>query len=165
MQLSEIINLDILLLKVIKMFNLSIFAERLSELMFDNDNIKSPQLAKMIGIHRTTITRYLSCNRMPTLPNAILLADFFKCTLDFLLGVENESYQTDFKSCPPFNQRFAYLFEHFNKSKIGLRDEKEISESIIFDWLRGDVLPSIDNLIKISEYFGCSVDFVVGRGD
>ena len=144
------------------MFNLSIFAERLSELMFD-ENIKAPKLSKAIGIHRTTITRYLACDKMPTLPNIILLADYFNCTIDFLIGRESENYQTKFKPCPPFNERLAYLFEHYKKSKSGLRDEQDISESIIFSWLRGEVQPSLDNLIKIADYFDRSIDFVVGR--
>ncbi|MCM1306808.1 MAG: XRE family transcriptional regulator [Bacteroides sp.] len=144
------------------MFNLSIFAERLAELMFDN-NINAPKLAKALGISSTTITRYLALKRVPTLPTIILIADYFNCTIDFLLGIENEIYQTKFKPCPPFSERLAYLFKHFGKTKVGLRDEKEISESIIFSWLRGDVLPTPDNLIKLAEYFNCSIDYVVGR--
>lgn len=42
-------------------------------------------------------------------------------------------------------------------SKIG------ISASRVTDYIRNDKLPSIDNLIKIADYFDCSTDFLLGR--
>ncbi|MDE6061127.1 MAG: helix-turn-helix domain-containing protein, partial [Clostridia bacterium] len=127
--------------------------------------INCPKLASELGINRTTLTRYLSCKTTPSLSTAIILADYFNCTLDYLLGFEKESYYNEFKSCPPFTQQFAFLIEKYGKTKTELHDNGEITESLIYDWQRGTYAPTIYNVIKLAKFFGCSIDYVIGRGN
>ena len=94
----------------------NIFAERLSDLMLEK-SLNAPKLANELGICRTTLTRYLSGKTVPSLSTAIILADYFSCALDYLLGSEKESYYDKFKPCPPFTQQFAFLLERFGKLK------------------------------------------------
>ena len=67
--------------------NLSIFAERLSELIFDSKK-NTRDIAKQAGISKTTVYEYLAGQKMPTLQNLVKLADYFQCTTDYLLGLE-----------------------------------------------------------------------------
>ena len=146
------------------MYNLSIFAERLSDLMLEK-SLNAPTLAKELDICRTTLTRYLSGKTIPSLSTAIKLADYFACPLDYLLGSEKESYYDKFKPCPPFTQQFAFLLERFGKTKTEIHEKAGITESLIYDWQRGTYAPTIYNVIKLAEYFDCSVDYVIGRGN
>lgn len=144
------------------MFILSNFSERLSELMNDKE-INAPELAEKIGCGRNTINRYLEGVFAPSLNMLIKIADHFNCTLDFLLAVDDENRADKFAAAPPFAERFAYMFERFNKRKSELRDLTGIPESAIYNWLRGDTTPSADNIVLISEFFGCTIDYLVGR--
>mgnify|MGYP006990149611 CR=1 FL=1 len=38
----------------------------------------------------------------------ILLADFFNCSTDFLLGLEDENYSSYFEKCPPRRSGIGY---------------------------------------------------------
>ena len=67
------------------MYNWSNFVERLSELL-TIANIKPTQLAKNLGVKSATITRYLSGIRKPRLEMLFKIADYFHCSIDFLLG-------------------------------------------------------------------------------
>ena len=144
------------------MSSLCKFSERLSELMSDRE-INAPKLAEEIGCKRNTINRYLEGIFAPSLNVLIKLADYFNCTLDFLLAIDDENRANKFMPSPPFANRFAYMFEHFNKRKSELRDQTGIPESAIYNWLRGDTTPSADNIVLISAFFGCTVDYLVGR--
>ena len=144
------------------MFILSNFSERLSELMQDK-GVNAPKLAEEVGCKRNTINRYLEGVFAPSLNAAVKLADYFGCTLDFLLALDDENRAEKFAPCPPFAERVAFMFEHFKKKKSELRDEKKIPESAIYNWLRGETTPSADNVALIAEFFGCTVDFLVGR--
>ena len=65
------------------------FSEILYELILEYNNYQksgAKDFAKIIGLNATTITRYLNGTRTPSVKNVILLADFFKCTADFLIG-------------------------------------------------------------------------------
>ncbi|MGN0788295.1 MAG: helix-turn-helix domain-containing protein [Christensenellales bacterium] len=58
---------------------LKIFAERLTDLIFDSKKV-ARDIAREIGIGKTTIYEYLSGNKMPTLNNLIKIADYFNCS-------------------------------------------------------------------------------------
>lgn len=142
----------------------SSFVERLSDLMIEH-NETSPHLADALGIHRTTVTRYLAGKKTPSLQNIVSFANYFNCTSDYLLGIDEQNYFTAFKPCPSFDKQFANLLNHFNMSKAELHRKTDIAESLIYDWLRGKCTPSIYNIIKLADAFECSVDYVLGRGN
>jgi len=146
------------------MLNSSNFAETLNELMLEQE-INAPALAKNIGINRTTVTRYLTGNYMPSVKNLVAIADYFGCSAEFLLGFSDDTSFGNFKKCPPFGERLTFLLDYFNTNKYQLQKRTKIAESAIYDWQRGDNFPSLDAVIKIAEALGCSVDFVLGRSN
>ena len=79
--------------------------------------------------------------------------------------MEAENYKTQYSKCPPFNERFAFLFKRKGKKKAQLKKKTNIPESAIYNWLRGDFEPNVENLEKIAEFFECSIDYLIGRVD
>ncbi len=146
------------------MLDLSIFADRLLDLMIDAD-IKSPKLANAIGVHRTTITRYLSGKKIPSVNSIILLSDYFNCTADYLLGLVEQNTGTPFKQCPPFDIQIKFLLDKFKMTAYKLSQKTDIDLNLIYNWKNGLYTPTIDNIILLSEKLDCSVDFVLGRGN
>ncbi len=145
------------------MVNLSKFAERLKELMCDK-SLNAPALAKAVGTDRTNITRYMRGERAPQFLTFAALIEFFDCSADYLLGLTD--YQKDGKHYPevqPFNISLIKAFKCTGKSQYGLAKQQKISASLIYDWLTGKRLPSMENLIKLSDYFETSVDYLLGR--
>lgn len=64
------------------------FADKLKELMQEN-NLSQSKLSKETGISQSNIARWLACLHEPNMTNLILLAKYFKCSIDFLVGLEN----------------------------------------------------------------------------
>ncbi|MDE7329705.1 MAG: helix-turn-helix domain-containing protein, partial [Clostridia bacterium] len=95
---------------------LSKFSESLTELMLTK-NISSQELADTLGIERSTISRYKRGAKLPSLENLILLANYFNCTTDYLLGIKDENHKKVFKSCPPFSERFPLLLKECQTSQ------------------------------------------------
>ncbi len=144
------------------MLNMTIFAERLSEMMFDA-NLSAQKMADILSIDRTSVNKYLCAKRLPSATVLIRLANYFNCSIDYILGLENEYYISARKECPPFRERLTYLLQKKNKTKADLQRKTLIRESTIYNWLRGDFYPDADNLYKLSKYFDCSIDAVLGR--
>ncbi len=48
-------------------------------------------------------------------------------------------------------------------SQYALAKKLGISQSTISNWLNGKKEPSIESLWKIADYFGESVDYIIGR--
>ena len=144
--------------------NLSKFAERLSELIFEH-NLTATSLASRIKCGNATIHRYLGGNKMPSVSMLVKLSNYFECTTDFILGMEEENYTTRFNECPPFKERLPILCKHYNISVYRLQKLTKISESTVYDWLSGARKPSVESLICIAEKLDCCVDFVLGRSE
>ncbi len=142
--------------------NLSIFAERLSELMFEAE-LNASQLAEKIGYSHNTFYRYLRGCYLPTLEIIIALADFFHCSTDYLLGLEHENYTQNYKKCPPFSERFPNLLKECNISQYRLEKLTNISHSNMGYWKNGKQQPSVESIISIANVLGKTVDFVLGR--
>ena len=144
--------------------NLPIFAERLSDLIFDSKKI-AREISKEINIGKTTIYEYLSGTKMPSLANLIKLADYFKCSTDYLLGLENEQYELTFKTCKPFSDQFKDILEHFKISRYKLEQLTGIAESALYYWAKGQKTPTIEKILLVCKKLDCRVDFFIGRSN
>lgn len=60
-------------------------------------------------------------------------------------------------------ERIKYLMEAEDLSQYSLAKKLGISQSTICNWLNGKKEPSIESLWKLADYFGESIDFIVGR--
>lgn len=144
------------------MVYLSKFSESLLELM-EERNLSVKDLAKEVGIKSSNIYYYLRAERLPSVESIVALANYFACSTDFLLGLTEENRTETYKSCPPFSERLEFLIKYFNVSTYKVYTQTNVSKARFFDWKRGKYVPSLDNIIKLAEFFDCSVDFVLGR--
>ena len=140
---------------------MSKFSERLEQLLF-YARLNPPQFAEIIGCKRNTINRYLN-GSSPKVEIFVRMANYFQCTSEFLLGLEEENSATNFKECPPFSQQLKFLLEHFKISKYKLKQGINIAESAIYSWQNGATSPTMDSVIKIAKFFNRSIDFILGR--
>lgn len=64
---------------------------------------------------------------------------------------------------PPFGERLRFILESFAVSQEKLKRELPVSGSVLYRWLSGKNQPSTESLIRLADYFGCSVDYLIGR--
>lgn len=141
---------------------LSNFSERLEQLMFEA-KLNAQTLPPLIGCGKNTIYRYLRGHTMPSVEMVILLADFFNCSTDFLLGLEAESYSTHFEKCPPFKERFPVLLEQCNITQYRFEKITKFSHSLVAYWKNGGKQPTIESIVIMAKKLDKTVDFVLGR--
>ncbi len=138
------------------------FNEILEELMFER-SINSKTLANELGMQASCITRYLKAEHCPTVRSIVLLADYFNCSTDFLLGFEDFNDTLTFKVCPPFSEQIKFLTKHFKTNASEFYDRVPVPKSRYYEWKSGKRLPTLENVIKIAQSFDCRIDFVLGR--
>ena len=141
---------------------MSEFGERLGELLFEN-NLNEKQFAEKLGICVSSVSVYLQGKSLPTVESLVKIADYFKCTTDFLLGREEESKVRKFKPCPPFSEQILFLKKHFKCSAYKIYHNTKIAKTSYYEWVGGERQPKVENVINLADIFECSVDFVLGR--
>ena len=100
---------------------------------------------------------------MPTVDAIIKLADYFNCSVDFLLGVNEEKSNSKFLPCPPFSERLEYFLSVYGHSGHKLCKEAGLPDSRFYHWKNGTHAPSLESVEKLAIFFKCSIYFVLGR--
>lgn len=138
------------------------FVERFSELL-DEAGTNAFTVSKEIGCGNSTLSHYLTKRHLPKLNIAIKLADYFNCTVDYLLGRKDENEATKFNPCPDFGTRFDNICKELDVSRYRLHEDTKIAESVMRYWIQGKTKPSVFNIIQIADALNVSIDYLIGR--
>lgn len=143
---------------------LSKLSERLKELL-DEEGINVADLGRRIKLEPSVISKFLRAERLPSATTLVKIADFFQVTADYLLGLTDFLDVCEFKVRPPFCERLNFLLRTFKVTKYRLEKEARFAELTVNRWQKGICEPSADSLVRLAEYFNCSVDYILGRED
>ncbi len=141
------------------------FNLRLKELL-DEQEISARKLCEQIGIDHTSIYMYLQ-GGYPNLENAVKIANYFDCTLNFLFCIDELPNQYKFfyeYNAGLFFKRYTDLLRLNKISHYKVGKELKLGNSTFKKWQSGCIL-KIETLTKLSKYFGYSIDYLVGRSD
>ena len=141
----------------------SYFSNRLKELMYEN-NLNTVQLAKATEISNSRISDWLNHNISPYLSSLVKLSDYFSCSIDFLAGRTEEPTLNLSKEQSTFAIRLKILIEKNKVSNYKIAKDLGFQRNLISKWLLGGGTVLL-NLIKLADYFDCTIDFLVGRSD
>lgn len=145
------------------MVNLSKLSESLKELMVEH-NLNQVTPAEKLCTGRTKFSDILNGKNAPNYKTLVKLIVYFNCSADFLLGIKDyPDEDVSYNAVAPFNERMREMFKIAGVSQYSFVKHTGISWSILYNWLNGSTLPSVDNLIKVANYFACSVDYLLGR--
>ena len=137
------------------------FLKRLYELK--TDNITFEELSIELGINKSTIYSWTSKSNMPKLNNIIAISNYFKCSIEYLLGRTDNLDELPAKDCPPFYIQLEKILTSKNLKKTHLRNKKVISRGLAESIFDKHASPCIENVVKIADYLNISVDELVGR--
>ena len=144
------------------MEHLSAFVDSLQEIMTIR-NIKPVDIHKATGISFQAIYGWLKNNIMPKLSSLEILADYFECSVNYLCGRKGKSTIIKRAVWSSFSERLRMLM---NKNGISIRKlsaETKISTSGIHRFLTGTGQPLLENLTRLSVFFDCTIDYLLGR--
>lgn len=141
---------------------LSNFVDNLTELMFDNKmNVKN--FCEKLDIGLSECYRCLRKENLPTFATVIKIADYFCCSIDYLLGLAPYLSEDKLNYTPPFNIAFAKILKEYKVTRYQLNKHTKIANSRIDDWYNGKHSPNLDNILKLTKYFDCTIDKLLGR--
>jgi len=138
------------------------FSERLTELMFEDNNITTDKLGEKLGLRGSSIRIWRSGRSNPSLQYAILLAEYFNCSLDYLLGrIDNDITFTP-QELLPFHISLTTILKEKNLSWYKVVGDTNISKTSMQAWRKGSV-PLLPILIELADYLDVSIDYLIGR--
>ena len=137
------------------------FQERLQDLLVEN-GLSRLQLAKKIGISFETLNGYFNKDFYPELSVAVKIANYFDCSLQYLMGLTDE-YKNFDKNNLTFAQNLKNLMTENHLSAERLMKSLNMSEANYYRWKNNANKPAMQSLIAIAKFFDVSLDYLVGR--
>lgn len=126
---------------------------------------KKYEIPVRIGISYSIYKSIIEYGKLPKPKILIRIADFFEVSLEYLLGRTGEQ---DFIPAPApssFWERYELLKSEKHLTDYRVAQKLHVSTSYTTNWKKLNFLPSLDNLIILSEIFKVSLDYLLGRTD
>ena len=104
---------------------------------------------------------------LPKINYAVKIANFFDCSLNYLMGLDELPKETEFTQnydIKCFSDRYDSLLEENRVTHHKLTKVCGLNYSSHYAWQHG-AEPSMNSLIIIASYFGTSIDYLIGRND
>lgn len=143
------------------------YLSNLSEFIYDNisqSDVSLFELSKRIGVDDALIARWQKDKYMPSLSNLVKVADYFNVPIDYMLGISDSPALSRLNPTVTFVEQLTKLLQAKNISAYRLAQECGVGRAAVSKWLCGQSMPNFESIIKLSLFFGCSIDFLVGRG-
>ena len=137
------------------------FGESLNEILTDR-NIKVKDFAKSVNISLATVYSWLSNSTEPALSSVIAIADYFKCSVEFLIGRSDDDKVIECKSYPLLTKRIKEIMKETGISSYKLRKISKYDGAYFYNWEHGSE-PLLSTLVELSNIFDCSIDYLIGR--
>jgi len=137
------------------------FSERLSELMFEHE-LNTVKLALILNVSDVTIGRWKKGESSILLNNALHIADYFECSLQYLIGKTDKKLDFILHPHKPFYKRLRQIMAEHSITWYRIVKDGILSDNNISSWKNGTE-PYLETVIDVANYFGLTIDQLVGR--
>lgn len=140
------------------------FQKRIKELIGDEECSKN-EFAQRIGVSLSVINRAVFYGIIPSLKVLVKIADHFNVSLPYLLGVADSITFNKSEKFSSFYERLDELTKEKGVKYSQIATRMPFTRNYFYEWKRAQTLPSLNYLIALANYFGVSVDYLLGRTD
>ncbi|MDR3293037.1 MAG: helix-turn-helix transcriptional regulator [Clostridiales bacterium] len=142
---------------------ISNFSERFNELLFDR-KLTPEEFAAAIGVSRTTVYRWKLASDRIFLSNLAACADFFHCTIEFLIGRSGDNRTVEPNPRPKFSLRLRAVMKERGITTYSIRKISRYDGMYFRTWDLG-ADPVLPTLIELSSILDCTIDYLIGRDE
>lgn len=140
------------------------FKKRFLELTEDLDCKKS-KIPKLLNIDYNVFIKITEFGIVPKPVILMRIADYFDVSVEYLLGRTDNSYFYKSETAETFINRYQKLKEEKKLTDYAVAQKLHVSTSYTTNWKNKNYIPSLVNLIVLSEVFKVSIDYLLGRTD
>lgn len=113
--------------------------------------------------NRNILNSWMRGENIPRLYNAVRLANYYGCSLDYLFGRSQDFGKPPFKDIAPFVTQLRKMLKFKQIKQVTLMNDLNLTHGHLYNWFKPNANPIMDSIIRLADYFGVSLDFLVGR--
>lgn len=120
------------------------------------------KVSKETGVSQPTLSEWKKGTYTPKQDKLQKIADYFGVTLDYLMGNTHAEEQTPSETQNMYDV-FMQLMEEKGVTAYRVAKDTGITQATLSRWKTGRVSPSIETLQVLAEYFGVTIDYLMGN--
>lgn len=124
----------------------------------ERKGLTQQELAVRVDVAQSTVANWESGRREPDINILIRIAKLFNVTLDELVMKELTP------PIPMYARNLAYLRRKHDMTQADVANLLGVSKATSCKYENGDVEPNVEQLIKLADFFGVTMDQIVKQG-
>lgn len=141
------------------------FKECVQEYCAGHGDCGSVRLAEKMGISYSVYSRILQYGILPKPDVLVRIADFFDVSADYLIGRTDDERFAASGGNATFAERLELIRAAKGVTYYRIAERTGINRNYFTEWKSGRVKPSLPYLVAVANYFGASLDYLLGRTD
>ena len=139
------------------------FKDVLKDLMAENEITISDLVSDLKIDNKAIVYGWLKGEYKPKLDKLNALANYFCCSIDYLLGRTLDFETVKPKQIKPLCINLNKILKDRKITRYKLKKDKVISNGLDYSIFNCKYTPNVETLVKLADYLGVSVDYLVGR--
>ena len=121
------------------------------------------ELSIQLDVTRQSISKWESGVAIPEYDKLLKLSDIFSCSIDYLLNENMNNKEINFNEITPYSvgEKIFSLRKTNNVTQEQLAEVLGVTRQTIYKWEVGLSTPEIYKIIMISDFFSCSLDYLI----
>ncbi len=142
---------------------MSNLSERLNEFLIER-KLEPKTFAPIIGADLSSLYCWLRGEYSPDFEHLVLIADYFGCSLEYLVGRKyEETYFNASSERKPFSQNLKEIMIDAGVTEYRITKDTGLTRAMVHNWRTGKGFPKLASLFVLADYLGISLDRLVGR--
>lgn len=140
------------------------FVVKLKELMA-YENISANKLSEILEVKHKTVDGWLNGGFFPRAVNLVKLSKHYNYYIDYILNLNDDDSHPEKLKEIDFSRRFQCLLNEKHYKGTEIAAFCKVEPSTVSKWIRRGTTPDTLYLIRLSKFFSCSVEYLIGRVD
>lgn len=138
-------------------------ADKLRKLRTDNQ-LTQKEFAELFGLSDARYNQYETGKRTPDIETLASFAKYYGVSLDYITGFSDLS-NPNIAAPKVFGKRLKQLRKEYCMTKTDLGAQLNVGKSTISNYENGTSFPDNDNLLKLSNIFEVTTDYLLGASN
>lgn len=140
------------------------FQKRFNDLVSEKELPKT-KIAKDMGVDYRTFSNAINYGILPKPLVLARISDYFHISIAYLLGQTDDDTFYPAENPSTFHERFELLKKEKNVTHYKIAKDCHFDKSCISKWFTLNQTPSLELLEILADYFGVSLDYLIGRSE
>ena len=132
--------------------------------LIDENNLTINNFANELNMKNSSIVYgWLKGYYMPKLDKLNEIANLFNCSIDYLLGRTDDFETVKPQNIKPLYENLTKILKEKQITRYKLKKDKVISNGLDYSIFNCKYTPNVETILKLADYLGVSIDYLVGR--